>query len=219
MDIDHVVKVYLAGKIKKNCWRHDIFNGLREIPDENITVKQNFNMNKAVKETIKEYNDYSFYNKIEIKNIKNIKIKYQGPYFIGCDHGCFHGPQTHGCGVSNITIHENKYVNIGCNGELNKKQIPDVCNSVISSCLESIKKSNFIFCWINEKDIYGTLVELGYAKALNKNIFITIDKSLKDSLFDKEIWFAKKLGFTFEYCSNHIKAWKKFENYILEFYK
>lgn len=73
-DAPPVFRIYLAGKIEKNCWRHKIVDGLRadsEPPE-------------------------SFGNLILQKSILG-RHDYCGPYFIGCDHGCGHGDSTHGC--------------------------------------------------------------------------------------------------------------------------
>lgn len=63
-----MLKVYMAGKITKNCQRHDIVDGLR-------------------------YHEY-----YEDNIVFDKKFIYVGPYFIGCYHGCYHGNSSHGRG-------------------------------------------------------------------------------------------------------------------------
>lgn len=59
--------VYLAGKIKKNDWRHDIVPNLRN------------HVSGSPSHMIKANN-----------------FTYAGPYFGSCDHGCYHTSQSHG---------------------------------------------------------------------------------------------------------------------------
>lgn len=65
-------RVYLAGKIGKNDWRHDIFPSLREA----------------------EHLDSRWRRDVEIPS-----FTYVGPFFISCDHGCSHGEGQHGRGI------------------------------------------------------------------------------------------------------------------------
>lgn len=77
----HVTTVYLAGKVTKNDWRHQVVEGLQyalnayalggrigaQLPEEEFFVLG--------------------------------KARYSGPFFIGCDHGCAHGESSHGNAV------------------------------------------------------------------------------------------------------------------------
>lgn len=49
---------------------------------------------------------------------------------------------------------------------------PYARQSVISLCLQAIAKADLVFAWIDRPDCYGTLFELGYAKALGKRIAV-----------------------------------------------
>ena len=62
---DRSLRVYLAGKISKNDWRHQLIAGLRNHSWEDGPLTQS-------------------------------GFTYVGPFFISCDHGGFHGPNTHG---------------------------------------------------------------------------------------------------------------------------
>ncbi len=50
--------------------------------------------------------------------------------------------------------------------------------------LEAIRKSDIVFAWIDSPTTFGTLIELGFAKALNKFIWIAGPKYFHD------FWFA-----------------------------
>lgn len=71
-------RVYLAGKIAKNDWRHEVVEGLRE--------------------AIQDHDDYqSVQIPTEAYFIAN-RARYTGPFFISDDHGCAHGDSSHGNG-------------------------------------------------------------------------------------------------------------------------
>lgn len=102
---------------------------------------------------------------------------YVGPFFISCNHGCSHGDNTHGVGAGNTvtcTFHDEHY---------QKRE------AAFNLALEGIKKADTIFAWIESLDCYGTLVEIGYAYALGKHIWIDIPDPQNDKNF-QHLWFA-----------------------------
>jgi hypothetical protein len=67
-------KVYMAGKIHKNDWRHHLVD-LREVISSGDNDDDLLNPNLAI-----DCGDFV----------------YVGPFFVGCDHGCSHGDNRHG---------------------------------------------------------------------------------------------------------------------------
>jgi nucleoside 2-deoxyribosyltransferase len=59
----------------------------------------------------------------------------------------------------------------------------------------AIQECDMLFAYISTKDCYGTLVEIGYAKALNKPIYIAFDHDLFYDL--REFWFAAQCASAF----------------------
>lgn len=101
-------------------------------------------------------------------------FSYCGPYFTAFHplaRGPSHGDTLHGNGLENDKTHYNSS---------NR-------DHVVSNCFKSIASCDIFFLWINSLDCYGSLVELGYAKALNKTIRIGVEKGLDIS----ELWFAQ----------------------------
>src|SRR5581483_9440880 len=91
---------------------------------------------------------------------------YVGPFFLSCDHGCYHGPSSHGYGYG-----------------------PDAQHRLVSGlCLGALHRADLIFAWIDSRDCYGTLVELGYAKSMGKRIVIAGPRYFKD------LWFCYALA-------------------------
>lgn len=143
---------------------------------------------------------------------------YTGPFFIACDHGCSHGDSTHGA--------ENSAC---CQDNVPPKE------EIFKGCIEQISDADYIFCWIDSLDCYGTLFELGIAYEKGKKIFIGVDKNLKKVLCrcgndfsdrpeqvgkgcchapgnSDNLWFVKNAGKN-EYYNNPNEAWKEFLNW------
>lgn len=57
---------------------------------------------------------------------------------------------------------------------------------VSNDCIEQIRNSDVIFVWLDAKDAHGTFVEIGYAKALNKPIFMAISPIIYETDYDSE---------------------------------
>lgn len=74
-----MTSIYLAGKIGKNDWRHDIV-GLRGAWADNNTGESPTDAWPVLGKGVARTFDYT------------------GPYFISDDHGCAHGDNSHGCG-------------------------------------------------------------------------------------------------------------------------
>lgn len=59
---------------------------------------------------------------------------------------------------------------------------------VVTECFEAIKRSDVVFAWIDKLSAYATLVELGYAKALGKRIWIA------SPLHYEDLWFVYRMA-------------------------
>lgn len=165
--------IYLAGKINKTGWRHDIVKRLRK-ESVGIEAKGNiFEEFPILRKAIFDEHDYA------------------GPYFIGCDHGCFHGHGDHGWGLD-----EGKHT-------LCYRGYVDRCTSerkLAAACLKSIKNSNVIFAYINSSVCHGTLIEIGYAKTNFKRIWVFFETEE----LAEEVWFARALAERVAYGSSKI---------------
>jgi nucleoside 2-deoxyribosyltransferase len=171
-------KIYFAGKIGFNDWRHDIVGmGLRNAGQWNRDVWQS------------DGPDYI--------NLDNGDI-YCGPFFVSDDHGCGHGPNSHGTGNENTNCFT-----------------PPSRKEVFNRCIKQISESDYVFCWLSSKEAYGTLFELGVAFEKKKKIFLAIDESLRKT-DDKSLkeandfWFSRIGCWYTEYYNNHYEAWNKF---------
>lgn len=103
--------------------------------------------------------------------VYNYSLIYVGPFFISCDHGCSHGSMTHGMGEGCQSWSEDT---IPSGGDREK--------FVVNKCITQISKADTIFAWIDKVDCFGTLLELGYARGLNKDIRVAVDSKLENIL-------------------------------------
>lgn len=93
---------------------------------------------------------------------------YDGPYLMSCDHGCAHGPETHGLGYG------------GCIWLAPPKWL------VPGLCYYWLKRANLVFAWIDDPTCFGTLTEIGWAQALDRPVFI----GFSTYTLQREMWFA-----------------------------
>lgn len=152
------LKVYFAGKITKNGWR-------QELIDLRSEVFWALNQDNLAFETLVQ-------NGIEIDN----SFIYNGPYMFGCDHGCFHGKESHGLGAN---------INYECGGfqPLQPKDIFELCKTLV-------KSSDVVFCYLDEMDAYGTIWELSWAHAHNIPVYLYYSDQLR--LRDvNDLWFVR----------------------------
>ena len=150
------ISIYLAGKIAKNGWRDTIVKGLR-----------GHGMGSC--------GDVTPYE--EPPGILEGAIfgehHYTGPFFLSCDHGCFHGRRTHGAMPSReFTVSP---------GDRFTAQI-----HAWSRCMKAIRESDMLFAWLETNDCHGTLAEIGFAKGLGKYVQVV----RKDGVKLDELWFA-----------------------------
>lgn len=141
--------IYLAGKIGKNDWRHKVTPGLRE-----ASAVQGERVANVYHES--EMPNWWDYNLTVLRT-----WRYAGPFFSGCDHGCAHDPDdpghaiTGGC-ISAATRREDWGHGTGYRPWVHEQ------------CLESIRRCDVFFAWLDNTTAYGTLVEIGLARGLGK---------------------------------------------------
>lgn len=163
------MKIYLAGKIAKNDWRHDLVPSLRWMSGRFGAPK--FEDGEVL------WNRAPIWPSLTGELLGH---DYVGPYFQGDDHGCGHAPGTHG----NAGSPQNACIGGGPSRGMTAYN----CYAAIDSC-------DVFFAWLGGADFgsaYGTLVELGYARALRKTIFIGTDRRTAPLLSADidDLWFA-----------------------------
>lgn len=143
---------YLAGKIRHTCWRHEIVSELRDASQV----------------------EHSFASFIMERSIQSFH-HYCGPFFISCDHGCYHGESAHGRKTLHYDCGSTHHDNFGE-------------DSAYFNCIENLKHADTFFAWIDEMDCYGTIFEMGIAHKSNIPIYVGIDAKI-GSPVRNHMWF------------------------------
>lgn len=166
--------VYLAGKVAKNDWRHEAVPDLRGALGYGPEVGP-------------EMPEGEFF-------VLGTGVRYSGPFFVGCDHGCAHGPSTHGSGVGPESI--------TCS------QTPTTRSDVVRRCREGIERADHVFAWLDDLTAYGTLFEIGLAVGLGKKTWLYTRASRDHD----DLWFAKHgaTGGVITYADSALIAVKDF---------
>jgi hypothetical protein len=108
-------------------------------------------------------------------------LHYSGPFFNSCDHRCAHSPHKHGA--------------MSCCEETSP-------NEVAYAAQIQIKRADILFAWLYDLTCFGSLVEIGIARAAHRDIWIawppemgTIRGSHPDGYpLIKDLWFARSLA-------------------------
>jgi nucleoside 2-deoxyribosyltransferase len=189
------VRVYLAGKIGKNDWRHGLVPGLRGALDVGAvrTVCRTCGGPAGDEDGCRKNHNCLWRAewgepRAPEWETGGVRLAYAGPYFISCDHGCYHGRSEHGAGAE---PGENPYApdSNGCGGGGASR------GYVVARCLEWLRRADAVFGWLDDGSAYGTVAELGYAAALGTPIYLGLpgagarwDERLDD------LWFAAALA-------------------------
>lgn len=147
------MRIYLAGRVTQRDWRHEMVPNLR---DSVISIDD-------------DWPELPFAN----------GHTYVGPFFVACDHACFHGESTHGSLGSDPG---------GCNPLRPHDVDPALRSKIVMRCLAAIRMADLVFAWL-EPEAYGTVAELGFAAALCPRPRIITQRSGQIT----DLWFAEEL--------------------------
>jgi hypothetical protein len=156
--------IYFAGKIGKNDWRHLIVPELRG--------------------AIFDGDDAALFNPTFV--LRCAGFVYGGPFFVSCDHGCWHTMGKHGSET-------------GCSGERNGRQ------QIFDVSLARIALADHVFAFIENADAFGTALEIGFAHSLDKPITL----GLANETYGAELWMATTAARAV-YFGSAEECWKQF---------
>lgn len=174
------VYVYLAGKVTKNGWREEIAAGWREAGAHAYAREEPSTAEMLM---------------TEVKHGNGIVLV--GPFFISCDHGCYHGDNEHGVGAATG----------GCAGELiTQSDVEHYCRCCIQY------NAQVVFAYIDSPDCYGTIYELGMAAEMGKRYAILYaNEELRDNM-----WFINQEAALVQVRDKDLTLKEQFENIIEE---
>lgn len=154
------MNIYMAGKIGPDIIWREQFSEKNESPWEIYDVEGGYRINR---------------DRLVSHSPALRGHDYCGPFFIACDHCCFHGHGTHGAGA-------------GKEGNCAGKNIRRA--DVFNFNMECIQRCDIFIAWFNNRDefysAYGTIYEIGYAKALQKRIYI----GTPETSIPSDVWFS-----------------------------
>lgn len=177
------MKIYLAGKISSKDWRATILGSPPIAPEWSAYEARFGDLRWPV-----------------LRNAINGRHDYVGPFFLTgrkADHISVHGPDSHGVGAYPDWARH-------------RPGAYEVERAVVTAlCFDAIDRADLVFAWLNDATAFGTLVEIGYARALKKQLVIAYpyegafggDCSACDhgqcDEHDEErddLWFARECG-------------------------
>lgn len=171
MEYQRELKIYLAGKISDNDWRDSLLS-----PE--WRSQQGYDKYTRA-ELPGMMGSSTWTNWLPLSKAVLDRFDYAGPF--PCERS------------SNFDQH-------GVLEKIYDHYSVDTQIAVNTLCLNAIKNCDFFFAWIDSNDAYGTLVELGYAKALGKQVWVAFsdeleipnDNELSWSKGIDELWFARR---------------------------
>ncbi len=166
---------YLAGKLEKLDWRDRLINEWSE----------GFGSINPEKES-NNWNDKKVFLTIT-RGDREFKIQYTGPFRISKNEGfsedaphMYHDEVVDLCGKYSKIDHA----------------------AVAINCVSALSKSDLVFAWIDSRDCFGTLVEIGYASAFKDKVVVVATPE-----FDRELWFACAIADRFIVAPTPVRAW------------
>ena len=159
--------IYIAGKMEDDIWRHNFFDSYDAHGDHTFQLGYN-------PLTILQGASWPIQS-----NVTVCGLRYTGPFFVdvygGHGYGYMDG-EAYGSNVGNIDRYKRE-------DQLKEKE-----NSVQMWCFSAIQQADLVFAWIDGIDCYGTIAEIGYAKALGKVIWIAGPRRYDD------MWFVYRMA-------------------------
>lgn len=180
-------KVYLAGKFSTD-WRDEIVDGHSSCTWEIDHKRGDFHFNICVGPFRVNHGERC--HGIQLQEI------------VPCTHGAFGDKQDRFESPPGSWWIENGYstINFSFDTGYSAEQVKE-------QCLDAIHRCTVFFAWIDSLDCYGTIAEIGYAKALGKKVFIGIDSKLEipsagiiDCVkshnidYQDDLWFVKSMS-------------------------
>lgn len=180
-----VKSFYLAGKITGTDWRDQIVDGWSD-PSSNAFQLQ--------------CEDGSgIWDEVDAgTTVCGVRLLYLGPWW----RDVFGG---HGSPLGNTGPHA--YGDLDLTDEYSMREYASNRTWVARNVSRAVSLCDMLFAWIDSTDCYGTLFEIGYAKALNKVVVVGIAETFKAQAGD--MWLAFE-GCYCVHASSPINAWNEF---------
>jgi hypothetical protein len=177
--LDRVIeKVYLAGKFSEPDWRQEIIGGYRP---------------PAIGSEDDEWDERRFVFALPDKR----KLTYTGPFRFDMGHGNFAGPHQYCIDAEDVSGHG-----------IGPIQYETDARFVVTSCLNAIRCTDLVFAWIDNRECFGTVAEIGVATGMSLTgrgpIIVTASPG-----YDRELWLGREMGVRHIVAPTAKDAWLK----------
>jgi hypothetical protein len=178
-------RIYFAGKIGDRDWRSKLF-GYRPA-----------GLSDDFAETL--------FNPSHVEDMGG-GLLYGGPFFVSCDHGCAHGPSSHGVGAGGPPFDDadkgEPWIG-GCSPVTKPSGQPYTKFDIFSVNNARIQRAHWVFAFIDDLTAYGTLMEIGFAYAHAIPIALAFSDTLifEMNTAPEEFWYAQQAA-TQIYCGS-----------------
>jgi hypothetical protein len=102
------------------------------------------------------------------------EYNYTGPFFVGCDHGCYHGNNSHG----NLSLLDGICMSL----DATKREVR-------KRCLDRVSQCDILFAYIESLDCFGTIAEIEHALVKDKFVVVAFAPGVATK-FSNDIWFV-----------------------------
>ena len=152
-----VKSFYLAGKITGTNWRDEIVSGWSDPRSES------FGSHDCESGLWRDVQSGC--------TVMGIALRYAGPWWKDVLGG-------HGVASSNSGPHAYGDEYMGLDDYAMRQYAADR-KEVRDNVVRSVSRADMVFAWIDSGDCYGTIFEIGYARALNKVVVVGVSESFK----------------------------------------
>jgi hypothetical protein len=194
---ESVKSFYLAGKITGTTWRETI------VPDwseENHSASYR-NAHDWLSSLTSFEESVPANAWVVVRNVCNVhgaNLHYTGPWW--------KDPLCHGS--ASDSMHPHGYSScIERDFELSEIESRRV--QVSDAVQVAIQRADLVFAWIDGPDCYGTILEIGYARAMDKAVVVAFSEEFASTKAAHEMWLLTKWGYYIEDESPQ-KAWNQF---------
>lgn len=159
--------IYIAGKMEDDEWRFQFFDP-HNVPDDHAYQQG--------------YHPFTIEHRASWPAKSHVTVcglAYTGPFFVDVYGG-------HGYGYMDGDAHGS---NIDSADSYKSVKALEAKRRLVQQwCFSAIQRADLVFAWIDGIDCYGTIAEIGYAKAVGKLIWIAGPRR-----YD-EMWFVYQMA-------------------------
>lgn len=120
----------------------------------------------------------------EIENAVLGLHTYVGPYLM----------DLYGGGHTTFSESEHGWVEYSDDPTLKRHHAMCRREDVVDYCFSAIDRADVVYAWVSSTDVYGTLIELGYAKAKGKKIWLAEPDELLYADEQEDLWFMRSIA-------------------------